>query len=154
MLGVTEELHIISITVKYTYQGLKEELKTDTLPVVIISNMNQVFIAWASVLWFNLLSSNSQNQQFFSSPPMAPWSLLGPALSWQFSYVGRGLDPDQLNMLRNKLFGQNPRTEGALLSWANFTKRESPPGKLPFWTWLDKILELVHDHLKDLWNDG
>lgn len=155
MVGVTEELHIISITVKYTYQGLQEELKTDTLPVVIISNMNQVSIAWASVLWFNLLSSNPQNQQFFSSPPKAPWSLLGPALSWQFSsYVGRGLDPDQLSMLKNKLFGQNCRTEVALLSWADFTKRESPPGKLPFWTWLDKILELVHDHLKDLWNDG
>uniref|UniRef100_A0A8C5W379 Signal transducer and activator of transcription 2 n=1 Tax=Microcebus murinus TaxID=30608 RepID=A0A8C5W379_MICMU len=26
-LGVTEELHIISFTIKYTYQGLKEELK-------------------------------------------------------------------------------------------------------------------------------
>ncbi|KAF5928371.1 hypothetical protein HPG69_014976 [Diceros bicornis minor] len=92
LLGVTEELHIISFTVKYTYQGLKQELKTDSLPVVIISNMNQLSIAWASVLWFNLLSSNPQ--------------------------------------------------------------RESPPGKLPFWTWLDKILDLVHDHLKDLWNDG
>ncbi|XP_011781595.1 PREDICTED: signal transducer and activator of transcription 2 [Colobus angolensis palliatus] len=154
-LGVTEELHIISFTVKYTYQGLKQELKTDTLPVVIISNMNQLSIAWASVLWFNLLSPNLQNQQFFSNPPKAPWSLLGPALSWQFSsYVGRGLNSDQLSMLRNKLFGQNCRTEDPLLSWADFTKRESPPGKLPFWTWLDKILELVHDHLKDLWNDG
>uniref|UniRef100_A0A8V8TLG8 Signal transducer and activator of transcription n=1 Tax=Homo sapiens TaxID=9606 RepID=A0A8V8TLG8_HUMAN len=128
---------------------------TDTLPVVIISNMNQLSIAWASVLWFNLLSPNLQNQQFFSNPPKAPWSLLGPALSWQFSsYVGRGLNSDQLSMLRNKLFGQNCRTEDPLLSWADFTKRESPPGKLPFWTWLDKILELVHDHLKDLWNDG
>ncbi|XP_046511699.1 signal transducer and activator of transcription 2 [Equus quagga] len=155
LLGVTEELHIISFTVKYTYQGLKQELKTDCLPVVIISNMNQLSIAWASVLWFNLLSSNPQNQQFFSSPPKAPWSLLGPALSWQFlSYVGRGLDQDQLSMLRNKLFGQNCKTEDASLSWADFTKRESPPGKLPFWTWLDKILDLVHDHLKDLWNDG
>uniref|UniRef100_A0A1D5RB61 Signal transducer and activator of transcription n=1 Tax=Macaca mulatta TaxID=9544 RepID=A0A1D5RB61_MACMU len=112
-------------------------------------------IAWASVLWFNLLSPNLQNQQFFSNPLKAPWSLLGPALSWQFSsYVGRGLNSDQLSMLRNKLFGQNCRTEDPLLSWADFTKRESPPGKLPFWTWLDKILELVHDHLKDLWNDG
>lgn len=27
LLGVTEELHIISFTVKYTYQGLKQELK-------------------------------------------------------------------------------------------------------------------------------
>lgn len=32
-------------------------------------------------------------------------------------------------------------------------QRESPPGKIPFWTWLDKILELVHDHLMDLWKD-
>ncbi|XP_029060891.1 signal transducer and activator of transcription 2 isoform X2 [Monodon monoceros] len=155
LLAVTEELHIISFTVRYTYQGLKQELKTDTLPVVIISNMNQLSIAWASVLWFNLLSSDPQNQQFFSSPAKAPWDLLGPALSWQFSsYVGRGLDSDQLGMLRDKLFGQNSKTEGALLSWVNFIKRESPPGKLPFWTWLDKILDLVHDHLKDLWNDG
>ncbi|XP_015338686.1 signal transducer and activator of transcription 2 isoform X1 [Marmota marmota marmota] len=154
LLAVTEELHIISFTVKYVYQGLKLQLKTDTLPVVIISNMNQLSIAWASILWFNLLSPNPQNQQFFSSPPQAPWSLLGPALSWQFSsYVGRGLNPQQLGMLKNKLFGQNSGGEDALLSWADFSKRESPPGKLPFWTWLDKILELVHDYLKDLWND-
>ncbi|XP_042638788.1 signal transducer and activator of transcription 2 [Orycteropus afer afer] len=153
-LSVTEELHIISFIIKYTYQGLKQELKTDTLPVVVISNMNQLSIAWASVLWFNLLSQNPQNQQFFSSPPMAPWSMLGPALSWQFSsYVGRGLNLEHLAMLRDKLFGQNSKAESAL-SWANFIKRESPPGKIPFWTWLDKILELVHDHLKDLWNDG
>ncbi|XP_061272829.1 signal transducer and activator of transcription 2 isoform X2 [Bos javanicus] len=128
---------------------------TDSLPVVIISNMNQLSIAWASVLWFNLLSSNPQDQQFFSNPPKAPWNLLGPALSWQFSsYVNRGLDSDQLGMLRDKLFGQNSKTEGASLSWVDFIKRESPPGKLPFWTWLDKILDLIHDHLKDLWKDG
>lgn len=27
LLGVTEELHIISFTVRYAYQGLKQELK-------------------------------------------------------------------------------------------------------------------------------
>ncbi|XP_060051128.1 signal transducer and activator of transcription 2 [Erinaceus europaeus] len=155
LLSVTEELHIISFTVKYKYQGLEQELKTDTLPVVIISNMNQLSVAWASVIWFNLLSSKPQNQLFFSNPPKAPWSLLGPALSWQFlSYVERGLNEEQLNMLRNKLFGQNSKKEDASLSWADFIKRESPPGKLPFWTWLDKILDLVHDYLKDLWKDG
>lgn len=153
-LAVTEELHIINFTVRYMYQGLQLDLKTDTLPVVIISNMNQLSIAWASVLWFNLLSPIPQNQQFFSSPPMAPWRLLGPALSWQFSsYIGQGLNPEQLGMLKEKLFGKTSKMENSL-SWANFSKRESPPGKIPFWTWLDKILELVHDHLKDLWNDG
>lgn len=154
-LAVTEELHVISFTVQYMYQGLRMELQTDTLPVVIISNMSQLSIAWASVLWFNMLSPTPQNQQFFCTPPKAPWSLLGPVLSWQFSsYIGRGLNSEQLGMLKNKLFGKNCKMEEALLSWSDFTKRESPPGKSPFWTWLDKILELVHDHLKDLWNDG
>lgn len=104
--------------------------------MVIISNMNQLSIAWASVLWFSLLSSNPQvgggadkwrgleawfeglllscsaplpllqDQQFFSSPPAAPWSLLGPALSWQFSsHIGQGLNQEQLGMLKEKLFG-------------------------------------------------
>ncbi|KAF5914533.1 hypothetical protein HPG69_016484 [Diceros bicornis minor] len=52
-------------------------------------------------------------------------------------------------MMRDKLFRQNSRIERALLFWADFIKPESPAGKLPFWTWLD----LVHDHLEDLWND-
>ncbi|XP_038170314.1 signal transducer and activator of transcription 2 [Arvicola amphibius] len=154
-LAVTEELHIINFVVQYVYQGLKMELQTDTLPVVVISNMNQLSIAWASVLWFNMLSSNPQNLQFFCQPPKAPWNLLEPVLSWQFSsYIGRGLGSEQLSMLRTKLFGKNCKVEEALLSWVDFSKRESPPGKIPFWTWLDKILDLVHDHLKGLWNDG
>nr|XP_045008444.1 signal transducer and activator of transcription 2 isoform X3 [Jaculus jaculus] len=154
-LAVTEELHILTITVEYFYQGLKMELQADTLPVVIISNMSQLSVAWASILWFNMLSSTPQNQRFFCAPPQAPWSLLGPALSWQFSsYVDRGLSPEQLAMLKNKLFGKESRLEDPSLSWADFSKRESPPGKIPFWTWLDKILELIHDHLKDLWKDN
>lgn len=49
---------------------------------------------------------DQQDQQFFCQAPKAPWSLLGPVLSWQFSsYVGRGLDSEQLGMLRKKLFG-------------------------------------------------
>ncbi|XP_074126105.1 signal transducer and activator of transcription 2 isoform X2 [Sminthopsis crassicaudata] len=156
LLVVTEELHIINFSVKYSYQGLKLELETSSLPVVIISNINQLPSAWASVLWFNLLSPEPQNQQFFSSPPKAPWTVLGPALSWQFSScTGRGLDQEQLNMLKKKLFGQEHKKESQLLvSWPAFSKHDSPPGKLPFWTWLDKILDLVDSHLKDIWKDG
>ncbi|XP_068935562.1 signal transducer and activator of transcription 2 isoform X2 [Petaurus breviceps papuanus] len=155
LLVVTEELHIINFTVKYSYQGLKLELQTNSLPVVIISNMNQLPNAWASILWFNLLSSDPQDQQFFSSPPKAPWRVLGPALSWQFSSCAcRGLDKDQLNMLKKKLFGQEHKKEAQLLlSWPAFSK-DSPPGKMPFWTWLDKILDLVHNHLEEIWKDG
>lgn len=54
--------------VDYTYQGLEQELKIDTLHMVIIFKMNLLLIAWATVLWFTLLSSKPQNQQFFFSP--------------------------------------------------------------------------------------
>lgn len=37
LLSMREELHIINFMVGYTYQGLKQELKTDTLQVVSIS---------------------------------------------------------------------------------------------------------------------
>ncbi|XP_074082476.1 signal transducer and activator of transcription 2 isoform X2 [Macrotis lagotis] len=153
---VTEELHIFNFTVQYSYQGLKLDLKTNSLPVVIISNMNQLSNAWAAILWFNLLSSDPQNQKFFSKPPKAPWTVLGPALSWQFfSCTDRGLDQEQLNMLKKKLFGKEHKKESQLLlSWITFSKQDSPPGKQPFWTWFDKILDLVHTHLKEIWKDG
>lgn len=49
----------------------------------------------------------------------------------------------------------HPRGSSApLRALLSLLQRESPPGKLPFWTWLDKILDLIHDHLKDLWKDG
>uniref|UniRef100_F6V335 Signal transducer and activator of transcription n=1 Tax=Ornithorhynchus anatinus TaxID=9258 RepID=F6V335_ORNAN len=156
LLPVTEELHLITFTVSYKYQGLTQDLQASTLPVVIISNMNQMTSAWASVLWFNLLSPKPQDQLFFCNPPEAPWTVLGPALSWQFAAAaGRGLNKDQLAMLRDKLFGRKQKQEAELLlSWDKFSKLESPPGKVPFWTWLDGILSLVRCHLQDIWKDG
>ncbi|NWZ03516.1 STAT3 protein, partial [Loxia curvirostra] len=57
-LVVTEELHLITFTLAYAYCGLELELEATTLPFVIISNNNQFSSAWASILWFNMLSSD------------------------------------------------------------------------------------------------
>uniref|UniRef100_A0A8D0GFY0 Signal transducer and activator of transcription n=1 Tax=Sphenodon punctatus TaxID=8508 RepID=A0A8D0GFY0_SPHPU len=89
LLAVTEELHLITFTLDYCYHDLKLQIETSTLPVVIISNVNQASSAWAAILWFNMLS------------------------------------PD--------------------------------PGDIPtfsFWTWLDGILNLIRDHLAELWKAG
>ncbi|NWZ59084.1 STAT2 protein, partial [Haliaeetus albicilla] len=105
-LVVTEELHLITFTLAYAYCGLELELETSTLPFVIISNNNQLSSAWASILWFNMLSSDPK-QQFFSAPPLAPWPRLAEVLSWQFESVAeRGLSKDHLLMLAEKLFGK------------------------------------------------
>ncbi|XP_065609953.1 signal transducer and activator of transcription 2-like isoform X1 [Cyrtonyx montezumae] len=151
-LAVTEELHLITFTLAYAYCGLELKLETSTLPFVIISNNNQLSSAWASVLWFNMLSPNPKDQQFFSTPPAAPWPKLAEVLSWQFqSTAERGLSREHLHMLAEKLFGSKPSPESAL-PWTKFSK-DGAAG-FSFWAWLDRILALLHDHLKQLWKDG
>ncbi|NWI54746.1 STAT2 protein, partial [Calyptomena viridis] len=106
-LAVTEELHLITFTLAYGYCGLELELETSTLPFVIISNNNQFSSAWASILWFNMLSSDPKAQHFFSAPPPAPWPCLAEVLSWQFESVAeQGLSQDHLLMMAKKLFGK------------------------------------------------
>uniref|UniRef100_A0A452H673 Signal transducer and activator of transcription n=1 Tax=Gopherus agassizii TaxID=38772 RepID=A0A452H673_9SAUR len=152
LLAVTEELHLITFTLDYKYQELVLELQTSTLPVVIISSNNQFSSAWASVLWFNMLSPDPKNLLFFSAPPAASWAQLAEVLSWQFSAAtGRGLDKEQLHMLAEKLFGPEA-TPASTLTWAKFAK-DNPP-TFSFWTWLDGILNLIRDHLAQLWKDG
>lgn len=61
-----------------------------------------------------------QNLSFFNNPPAATLSQLLEVLSWQFSsYVGRGLNSEQLNMLAEKLMGTCMETDfiwfGALI---------------------------------------
>lgn len=49
-----------------------------------------------------------QNLVFFNNPPPVTLSQLLEVMSWQFSsYVGRGLNSDQLNMLAEKLTGES-----------------------------------------------
>uniref|UniRef100_A0A7M4EDT1 Signal transducer and activator of transcription 2 n=1 Tax=Crocodylus porosus TaxID=8502 RepID=A0A7M4EDT1_CROPO len=150
LLPITEELHLITFTLDYKYQDVELQLQTSTLPVVVISNVCQASAAWASILWFNLLSPDPKDQLFFQTPPPAPWHLLAEALNWQFmAAAGRGLDCNQLHMLAEKLFDASPMST---LTWIQFSK-DSPPG-FSFWTWLDGILELIHKHLSLLWKDG
>ncbi|XP_072703448.1 signal transducer and activator of transcription 2 isoform X2 [Ciconia boyciana] len=151
-LAVTEELHLITFTLAYAYCGLQLELETSTLPFVIISNNNQLSSAWASILWFNMLSDDPKDQQFFSTPPPAPWPRLAEVLSWQFvSVAERALSREHLLMLAEKLFGSKPSPDSTL-AWPKFSK-DGASG-FSFWAWLDGILGLLQEHLKQLWKDG
>lgn len=48
-----------------------------------------------------------QDQQFFATPPPAPWPRLAEVLSWQFESVAeRGLSREHLHMLAEKLLGK------------------------------------------------
>uniref|UniRef100_A0A8D0D7X2 Signal transducer and activator of transcription n=1 Tax=Sander lucioperca TaxID=283035 RepID=A0A8D0D7X2_SANLU len=147
-LSVTEELHIIYFDTVFELKGLSVELQASSLPVVIISNSSQQQSAWASVLWFNLLSLDTKDVLFFANSPAAPWLQFGEMLSWQFlSATKRGLNEAQLEMIAHRLFGKCC----CYVPWSKFSKENTPD---TFWVWFDGILVMVKTYLEDLWREG
>ncbi|XP_058478352.1 signal transducer and activator of transcription 1a isoform X2 [Solea solea] len=157
-LIVTEELHSLSFEseLQLNQSGLNIKLEAMSLPVVVISNVCQLPSGWASILWYNMLTTEPKNLKFFLSPPPAKWSQLSEVLSWQFSSVTqRGLNQEQLNMLADKLLGAKAqRNPEGLIPWTKFCKQGSNEKSFPFWLWIEGILDLIKRHLLSLWNDG
>ncbi|NXK91267.1 STAT1 protein, partial [Formicarius rufipectus] len=146
-LIVTEELHSLSFETQLCQPNLVIDLETTSLPIVVISNVSQLPSGWASILWFNMLSTDPKNLSFFLNPPCAKWSELSEVLSWQFSSVTkRGLNADQLSMLGEKLLG--------MVCFHHSWPENINDKTFPFWLWIEGILELIKKHLLCLWNDG
>ncbi|XP_044282992.1 signal transducer and activator of transcription 4 isoform X2 [Varanus komodoensis] len=150
---VTEELHSLTFEAQVCLHGLTIDLETSSLPVVMISNVSQLPNAWASIIWYNLSTNELQNLAFFNNPPPVSLSQLLEVLSWQFSsYVGRGLNSDQLGMLAEKLTGHVSYSDQ--VSWSKFCKEHLPGKSFTFWIWLEAILDLIKKHILPLWIDG
>uniref|UniRef100_A0A671NMN6 Signal transducer and activator of transcription n=1 Tax=Sinocyclocheilus anshuiensis TaxID=1608454 RepID=A0A671NMN6_9TELE len=138
-LIVTEELH--SITFEHQIMIiihflLSLHLQATSLPIVVISNVIQLPSGWASIMWYNMLTSEPKNLSFFVTPPSATWGHLEEVLSWQFSSITkRGLNQEQLNMLGTKLLGPKAVMD--------------PEAQIP---WNRFYLCLIH--LLSLWDDG
>ncbi|KAJ7317841.1 hypothetical protein JRQ81_004003 [Phrynocephalus forsythii] len=119
-VSLLEELHIITLTLDYCYQGFECQL---------------------------------QNQLFFSNPPTATWAQLSTVLSWQFATATeRGLNPEQLKMLGEKLHG-SPVEPQSTITWSQFSK-DPTTANVSFWAWIDGIILLIQDHLLQLWKKG
>ncbi|XP_043910649.1 signal transducer and activator of transcription 3 isoform X2 [Protopterus annectens] len=154
-LIVTEELHLITFETEVYHQGLKIDLETHSLPVVVISNICQMPNAWASILWYNMLTNNPKNVNFFTKPPVATWDQVAEVLSWQFSSTTkRGLSIEQLTTLAEKLLGPGVNYSGCQITWAKFCKENMAGKGFSFWVWLDNIIDLVKKYILALWNEG
>uniref|UniRef100_A0A3Q3F5D7 Signal transducer and activator of transcription 1a n=1 Tax=Labrus bergylta TaxID=56723 RepID=A0A3Q3F5D7_9LABR len=143
-LVVTEELHSLSFEseLQLNQSGLNIKLEAMSL-------------GWASILWYNMLTSEPRNLKFFLSPPQAKWCQLSEVLSWQFSSVTkRGLNQEQLNMLADKLLGAKAkRNPEGQIPWTKFCKSANEKA-YSFWLWIEGILDVIKRHLLSLWNDG
>lgn len=151
-LSVTEELHIICFNTVFQYKDLTVPLQASSLPVVIFSNSSQQQSAWASILWFNMISQDTKDVVFFANCPVATWPQFGEMLSWQFlAAAGRGLVEEQLGMIARKLFGIKQEYSNCNVTWSKFSKENHPE---TFWVWFDGILVMVKTYLEDLWREG
>uniref|UniRef100_A0A8C5BTI6 Signal transducer and activator of transcription n=1 Tax=Gadus morhua TaxID=8049 RepID=A0A8C5BTI6_GADMO len=129
-------------------------LQTHSLPVVVISNICQMPNAWASILWYNMLTNHPKNVNFFTKPPVGTWDQVAEVLSWQFSSTTkRGLTIEQLTTLAEKLLGPCVNYSGCQITWAKFCKNMAGKG-FSFWVWLDNIIDLVKKYILALWNEG
>ncbi|KAJ3591857.1 hypothetical protein NHX12_006988 [Muraenolepis orangiensis] len=139
LLPVTEELHFITCAMKLKLIGLTIDIETSTLPLVVISSTAQSHGAWASILW------SAMANLWFQNPPSVTWKQLSEVLSWQFQAMsGRGLDHQQLAMLRDK-FVDN---DDDLVYWNKFYRCDGG------WVWIEGILDLITKHLLPIWSEG
>ncbi|KAK7832172.1 hypothetical protein U0070_015319 [Myodes glareolus] len=144
---VTEELHSIAFETQICLYGLTIDLETNSLPVVMISNVSQLPNAWASIIWYNVSTNDCQNLVFFNNPPSVTLTQLLEVMSWQFSsYVGRGLNSDQLNMLADKLTVQANYSDGHL-TWAKFCKVQMGMGYIMGFVSKEKERLLLKDKM-------
>uniref|UniRef100_A0A8B9JY30 Signal transducer and activator of transcription n=1 Tax=Astyanax mexicanus TaxID=7994 RepID=A0A8B9JY30_ASTMX len=152
-LIVTEELHSFTFEAELCWSGLVINFDTTSLPIVVISNVSQLPCGWASILWYNMLTSDPKNLAFFVNPPSVSWGQLSEVLSWQFSSITkRGLNAEQLSMLGHKLLGPKAMKDPeAQVPWNKFCKVEK---NFTFWLWIEGILDLIKRHLQCLWDEG
>ncbi|TUA20073.1 Signal transducer and activator of transcription 1 [Bagarius yarrelli] len=162
-LIVTEELHSFTFEAELCWSGLVINFETTSLPIVVISNVSQLPCGWASILWYNMVTSDPKaglefllhNLSFFVNPPSVSWGQLSEVLSAQFSSITkRGLNAEQLSMLGHKLLGPKASKDSeAQIPWNKFCKGGSEKN-FTFWLWIEGILDLIKRHLLSLWDDG
>ncbi|XP_035679003.1 signal transducer and activator of transcription 5B-like [Branchiostoma floridae] len=150
---VTDEKAMISFQTELSILGTLAELKTMSLPVVLISHSNQESNAWATILWDNAFSK--PDRELFEVPEKAPWMEVGHALSWQYEMqTGRGLTEENMTFLAEKLFGFGLDYSNMTLSWTAFNRDTLPDRKFTFWQWFHGTLDLTTKKLGDMWKDG
>uniref|UniRef100_A0A8C1BV31 Signal transducer and activator of transcription n=1 Tax=Cyprinus carpio carpio TaxID=630221 RepID=A0A8C1BV31_CYPCA len=155
-LIISEELHILNFETQLIQSGLCVDLSITSLPVVVISHVNQLPSAWGSILWYNMLCSEPHNLLFFLNPPPVKWGQLSKVLSWQFSSATkRALNSEQLRTLADRVLSHEAQGDPeGLIHWNTFCKMSPNERGVPFWLWIDGILDLIKRHLLNIWNDG
>ncbi|MGH0121986.1 UNVERIFIED_CONTAM: hypothetical protein FKN15_000527 [Acipenser sinensis] len=159
--SVTEEKFTILFESQFSVGGneLMFQVKTLSLPVVVIVHGSQDNNATATVLWDNAFAEPGRVP--FTVPDKVLWPQLCEALNMKFKaevQSTRGLSEENLVFLAQKAFSSssiNPEEFRSLtMTWSQFNRESLPGRNFTFWQWFDGVMELTKKHLKPHWNDG
>ncbi|XP_040294125.1 signal transducer and activator of transcription 5B [Bufo bufo] len=159
--SVTEEKFTILFESQFSVGGneLVFQVKTLSLPVVVIVHGSQDNNATATVLWDNAFAEPGRVP--FVVPEKVLWSQLCEALNMKFKaevQSNRGLSDENLVFLAQKLFNNTSNHKddfnNMTVSWAQFNRENLQGWNYTFWQWFDGVMEVLKKHLKPHWNDG
>ncbi|CAH6776146.1 Stat5b [Phodopus roborovskii] len=159
--SVTEEKFTILFDSQFSVGGneLVFQVKTLSLPVVVIVHGSQDNNATATVLWDNAFAEPGRVP--FAVPDKVLWPQLCEALNMKFKaevQSSRGLTKENLVFLAQKLFNSSSSHledyNSMSVSWSQFNRENLPGRNYTFWQWFDGVMEVLKKHLKPHWNDG
>uniref|UniRef100_A0A6Q2XVG5 Signal transducer and activator of transcription n=1 Tax=Esox lucius TaxID=8010 RepID=A0A6Q2XVG5_ESOLU len=159
--SVTEEKFTILFESQFSVGGneLVFQVKTLSLPVVVIVHGSQDNNATATVLWDNAFAEPGRVP--FLVPDKVLWPQLCEALNMKYKaevQSNRGLSEENLVFLAQKAFSSssiNPDDyRNMTMTWSQFNRESLPGRNFTFWQWFDGVMELTKKHLKPHWNDG
>ncbi|XP_061702461.1 inactive phospholipase C-like protein 2 [Syngnathoides biaculeatus] len=159
--SVTEEKFTILFESQFSVGGneLVFQVKTLSLPVVVIVHGSQDNNATATVLWDNAFAEPGRVP--FLVPDKVMWPQLCEAINMKYKaevQSNRGLSEENLVFLAQKAFGNSSTSveddRNMTMTWSQFNRESLPGRNFTFWQWFDGVMELTKKHLKPHWNDG
>uniref|UniRef100_A0A8D0CWZ2 Signal transducer and activator of transcription n=1 Tax=Sander lucioperca TaxID=283035 RepID=A0A8D0CWZ2_SANLU len=159
--SVTEEKFTILFESQFSVGGneLVFQVKTLSLPVVVIVHGSQDNNATATVLWDNAFAEPGRVP--FLVPDKVLWPQLCDAINMKYKaevQSNRGLSEENLVFLAQKAFSSSSNNpddyRNMTMTWSQFNRESLPGRNFTFWQWFDGVMELTKKHLKPHWNDG
>nr|KAF6457149.1 hypothetical protein HJG63_011700 [Rousettus aegyptiacus] len=159
--SVTEEKFTVLFESQFSVGSneLVFQVKTLSLPVVVIVHGSQDHNATATVLWDNAFAEPGRVP--FAVPDKVLWPQLCDALNMKFKaevQSNRGLTKENLVFLAQKLFNSSSSHledyNSMSVSWSQFNRENLPGWNYTFWQWFDGVMEVLKKHHKPHWNDG
>lgn len=138
------------------HNDFKSSIWVMSHPVVAIVNISQKTQVSSTILWHDAFVDSIGT--VFHTPDQVSWNKLAKALDNAFeTSTGRGLTPDNLHCLAEKLFKKplsSSIDDSLIVSWTTFCKEKLNDRTFSFWEWFYENLELTRSYLREPWADG